>query len=60
MTTKAVKAWAVKDELGDIKIKTISNTKRDSIIKYTEHVDWSWYESIGYSCVPVLITEIKE
>ena len=70
MTTKAeVKAWAVKDPKGNILLSTFDSDEGRCIQRFVynqnegqrQKESWKGYfHANGYSCVPVLITEVKE
>ncbi len=56
-----MKAYAIKDNKGEIIIRTITFWAKDSRKKIVDEYKWEWSTlySIGYRCVPVLITEVK-
>ena len=60
-----MKAYAIKDPKGNLLFDTYSDNYEGSKYKFVKHyatktVSWKFFESEGYRCVPVEITEIKQ
>ena len=57
-----MKAYAIKDPKGRIvirSVKSMEETCKQNFINTVKVTDFTYLESIGYHCVPVLITEVK-
>lgn len=60
-----MKAYAIKDPNRYYLLNTIGSCESESIFEFQTHytkkdISWKNYESKGYRCVPVEITEIKK
>jgi len=56
-----MKAYAIKDNKGEIIVRTITFWAKDSRKKIVDEYKWTWETlyKIGYRCVQVTITEVK-
>lgn len=57
-----IKAFAISNPMSIILINSIMSDKDECILHFQESLNMSWIllSNKGFSCVPILITEIKE